>query len=136
MKKTLLIVLGAVCLTAIALQFSSCGKEENTPPNLSFAIDSTRYIAKDTALLHGTTFNVGIKASKTGTEGLLSSLTVGRSRNGSADSLIQQMNFVQQSFFQFYTYKTPDSGNVERYTFAVTKKDGLSNSISLAITGI
>jgi hypothetical protein len=136
MKKILVLALSVVCLAGIALQFSSCGKEKSSPPNLSLVVDSTRYISRDTALLHGGTFNVGVLATKTGTEGMLASLSISRSRNSGADSIIQQMTFVQQAFFQFYTYKVPDSGNVERYTFTVAKKDGLTNSVALSITGI
>jgi hypothetical protein len=136
MKKTWVLMAGIICLAGIVLQFSSCGKEKSTPPNISFSTDTTRYISKDTSLLHGTVFTVGIQASKTGTEGLLASLVISRSRNGGADSIIQNMTFVEKYFFQYYSYKAPDSGNMEHYTFTVAKQDGLTNSIGLSITGI
>jgi hypothetical protein len=136
MKKSLVLVSVVVCLLAIALNFSSCGKEKSLVPNISFLTDTTRFISKDTALVRGTVFNVGIQASKTGTEAYLSSLTITRSLNGETDSIIQQANFVQRTLYGIYTYKAPDSGSVARYTFTVAKQDGITNSVGLTITGI
>jgi hypothetical protein len=134
MRELTVLLFGIVCLAAMVSQ-SSCGKESSTPPNLSFSTDTTRYISRDTTLFRGATFNVGIQASKTGTEGLLTSLSISRSHNGAADSVIQQSNFVTQSFFQFYTYKAPDSADADRYTFTIAEQDGLTNSIALTVTG-
>jgi hypothetical protein len=135
MKKSLAFVFVVVCLGAVAINFSSCGKEKSLVPNISFLTDTTRFILNDTALIHGTVFNVGIQASKTGTEAYLSSLTITRSLNGESDSIIQQADFVQRTFYGIYTYKAPDSGSVARYTFTVDKQDGITNSIGLTITG-
>lgn len=135
MKKILVLLGSVVCLAAIVLHSSSCGKEKQTAPNISLVVDSTRYISSDTTLVRFIPFTVGLRATKTGTDGLLTSMVIVRNRNGGADSTLQEMTFITQSFSQFYTYKAPDSGNVERYTFTVAEQDGMTNSLSLAITG-
>jgi hypothetical protein len=136
MKKIASLVTTVICLAGIILKCSSCGKEDSKPPTISFAIDSVLYISRDTALLRESVFNVGIVAAKTGLEGMLSGMTVSFSRSGSGDSIIQQMSFVKQAFFQFYSYQAPDSGVSDRYTFTVFERDGLSNSVSLTVTGL
>lgn len=135
MKKTFSIFFLCVCLSAITLHFSSCGKERSTPPNISFNT-SVAYISNDTSLVHGTVFSIGIIASKTQTDGILSGCKIYYSVNNSPDSLIQEMNFVTQYFSQVFSYTAADSGNVERYTFTVSKRDGQSNSASLTVTDI
>jgi hypothetical protein len=136
MKRFFAAVLSVVIITGMVTSVTSCGEERSTPPNIAFVIDSTRYISKDTALTHGMVFNVAVTASKTGTEGMLSSFSVSKSVNGGVDSTLQQMTFVQQSFAHLFTYASPDSGDVHRYTFTATKRDGLSNSVNLTISGI
>ncbi len=114
------------------LLFSSCDGEKKTPPTIAFTKGSA-FVYTDTALAHGTVFNIGINASKTGTEGLLSSCKISRSINGGADSTIQDITLVTQYFSHYYSYVAGDSGTTERYTFTVTKNDGLSNSVSVTV---
>jgi hypothetical protein len=112
---------------------SSCDGEKNTAPTIVFR-EGSAYVYKDTALVHGTIFNIGINASKTGTDGLLSSCKILRSTNGGADSTLQDISIITQYFTHYYSYTAGDSGNTERYTFQITKNDGLSNSVSLTVT--
>lgn len=135
MKNTFASVFVSVVMAAILLGINSCGKEKSTQPVIEF-ISGSRYISSDTSLLHGTVFNIGISAVKTGSEGLLSSCTIARSINGGADSTLQEMTFLTQTFIQVYNYKAADSGTVERYTFTVSKLDGYTNSVSLTVTDI
>ena len=117
------------------LNGSSCGKEKSTPPDIAFYV-GTAYVYEDTALVHGTIFNIGVAASKTGVDGLLTGFEISHRMNGSPDSVIQKMSFIEQYFSQYYSYTAGDSGNVEQYTFTAIKADGRTNSISVNITDL
>ena len=138
MKKIITSVLVGLAILGTVLNISSCGKEESKPPLIEFwkSTSSTTYISKDTSLVHGTVFNIGINAAKTGTEGLLTSLKISRSINGAPDSTLLQANFIYQYFSQVYSYAAGDSGNLEKYTFTIGEQDGGSNSVSVLITDI
>lgn len=131
-NKVLFVSLLFIC-TVFAFVTSSCNGEKKTPPTIAFRT-GVGYVYNDTTIVHGTIFNIGFNASKTGTENLLTGCKITRSINGGADSTIQQVSMVTQYFSHYYSYVAGDSGNTERYTITVTKDDGLSNSIGVTVT--
>ena len=133
MKKIVSVVTVSVIALVALVQFSSCGGEKSTVPTIAFR-EGSAYVYKDTAIVQGTVFNVGINASKTGTEGILTNCKIDRSINGAPDSTIQNIVITTQYFTQYFSYRTGDSGNTEKYTFTVTKNDGLQNSVSVTVT--
>ncbi len=133
MKKIVSVLTVSVVALVALVQFSSCGGEKSTPPTIVFRV-GTGYVSVDTAIVHGEVFNVGINASKTGTEGILTNCTIARSVNGAADSVLQNIDITTQYFTNYYSYRAGDSGNTEKYTFTVTKNDGLQNSVSVTVT--
>ncbi len=133
MKKIFLSLSFSVVILILLFSFSSCGEENSAQPAIEFVVASS-LVSKDTTLEQGTVFTIGIKAQKSGTEGLLTSCKISRSINSGADSTIQQAYFVTQGFTQFYSYTAGDSSNTERYTFTVIKQDGVSNSVNLTVT--
>ena len=138
MNKPLVFLFALITPVVILLSFSSCGKEKSTPPVIAFRTTNSAisYVSADTSLTHGTIFNVGVNASKTGTDEYLTYFKISRSINGGADSTILEANFLYQYFSQYYSYKVGDSGNVERYTFTVGERDGNTASVSVSITSI
>lgn len=135
MKKAIVSTLVGLAITVSMINLTSCGKETTTPPTIAFVAGSGN-VAKDTSLYRGTTFRLAINAYKTGPNDLLTSCKIYRSINGGADSTIQEMNFVTQSFSNFYSYQAGDSGTIERYTFTIAEQNGLSSSVSVTITDI
>ena len=134
MKKIFLSSYISAIIAGVLFSFSSCGEENSAQPEIEFVVASS-LVSKDTTLEQGAVFTIGIKAQKSGTEGLLTSCKISRSINNGTDSTIQQADFVTQGFTQFYSYSAIDSSNTERYTFTVTKQDGVSNTVSLTVTG-
>lgn len=120
-------------LAALLFFFPSCQKSGVTPPVISLYA-GTGYIYQDTTLTHGTTATFGVNAYKAGVDQLLRKCLIQKSVNGGADSVLQEMTLVSQSFSQFYGYTVGDSGNVERYTFIIIQDNGLSDSASATIT--
>ncbi len=112
---------------------TACEDEKTTPPVISLGPGSA-YVSGDTTLKEGTVFNVLVNASKTGNEEFLTSFNISKSVNGSPDSVIQSANFVYQYFSQYYSYKTGDSGKLERYTFTVGEQNGQTANVSINIT--
>ena len=138
MKRISSSVLVWVVISALAFNFYSCGEEKNSHPDVAFMTSNSTvsYISKDTGLVHGTIFNIGIDATKKGSEGLLTTCKISRSVNQGVDSTIQEINFVSDFFSQSFTYTAGDSGNVEKYTFTIGEKSGLTSSVSLTITDL
>ncbi|MES2620870.1 MAG: hypothetical protein V4615_08455 [Bacteroidota bacterium] len=135
MKKAIISTLAGLVITVGQITMSSCGKETNSPPQIELIAGSGN-VVKDTSLYRGTTFRLAISSNKTGPDDFLSSCKISKSINGGADSTIQEMNFLTQSFSNFYSYQAGDSGNVERYTFMISEQKGLSSSVSVTITDI
>ncbi|MBL0310742.1 MAG: hypothetical protein IPP77_14030 [Bacteroidetes bacterium] len=122
-------------LVALFSTFYSCQKSGVTLPVINFYA-GTGYVYSDTVLAHGTIATFGINAYKAGVDQLLRKCIIQRSINGSADSTIQEMDVITQTFSQFYGYTVGDSGNVERYTFIILQDNGLSDSAIATITSI
>lgn len=114
----------------------SCDKGGDHHPSIYFQIkpDSVTYESTFVSLPRDTVFSLNLNASKSGLENLLRSVTIAKSVNGSADSLILQANIYTTFFNQYYAYQAGDSGDIERYTFKVTNDEGLSSSIQFVDT--
>lgn len=120
----------------LLLGVSSCDKGGNHHPSIYFQIrpDSVTYQSTFVSIPRDTVFSLYVNASKSGLENLLRSVTIAKSVNGSADSLILQANIYTTFFNQYYAYQAGDSGDIERYTFTATNDEGLSSSIQFVDT--
>jgi len=130
------IITGFALLLSIMF-ISSCEKDKGMLPNISFKTGAV-YISKDTTLAAGSDFVIGINASKAETVDVLKQFNLSKSVNGGA----QQTEFSKaltgtegDSYSYEYLGTTENSpGQVNKYTFTITNRDGLTNQISVSIT--
>lgn len=115
---------------------SSCDSGGDHHPNIGFTISSgsVTYDSYYTTLPRDTIFTIYIAASKTGADGMLKSFKITRSINAGADSTILDASITTEFFSQYYSYKTGDSGNIEKYTFVVGNTEDLFSSIEFVDT--
>ena len=116
---------------------SSCEKDEGKLPNISLKTGAS-YIYKDTTLVAGTTFKIGIVASKSEDKDVLKQFNISRSSNGAAAVSVfsKSMSGTEEDSFAYdYTTSTDSiAGNNSKYTFTITNRDGLTNSVSVTVT--
>lgn len=132
MKKGFSLVMGALALSIVIFYLAACQKANNTRPQI-LLYKSALYLATDTTLKAGTTFNVYVTASKAGVDQILKYGLITRTVNDTIDTL-QVMNLSTQYLSQPYSYMVKDSGTVERYTFSVTQTNDLRADTSINIT--
>ena len=133
MKKT---VFTLVLLLALAFTYG-CKKDEGKLPNIAFKT-SSGYTYSSTTLAGGTHFTIGINASKAEDKDVLKQFNVSKSVNGGASSSVftVALTDAQQDNYSYDLPLVADttSGQATTYTFAVTNRDGLTNSVSLTVT--
>lgn len=136
MQKNIVSLSVLAVVAAFLLTVTSCESGGNHTPTICFRIttDSVSYQSSYLTLPRDTTFNLYVAASKTGPDGILKTFKITKSVNGGADSTLIDANVTTQYYSQFYTYKTGDSGTVEKYTFTIGNNENLYNSIEFVDT--
>jgi hypothetical protein len=133
MKKLLF---GAFVFLGCALFLSSCEKDGGKLPNIEFKTGSGYVSANDT-LLGGTSFTIGISASKAEDRDVLKSFNISRSVNGGAAATVYSQSLSGSNgdnyTYDFNTVADTTSGLSAKYTFTVTNRDGLTNQVSLTV---
>jgi hypothetical protein len=133
MKLIYKLALGIASLIFIA----SCEKDEGKLPNISFKSGGT-YIYKDTTLAAGSTFTMGIAATKAEDKDVLKQFTISRSFNGASGVSVysKSMSGSEEDSYSYDYTTTTDTiaGQKSKYTFTVTNRDGLTNSVSVIVT--
>ncbi len=123
-------------LSAFIIQ--SCEKDEGKLPNISFKTGGT-YITHDDSLMACSSFVVGINASKSEDKDVLKKFNISKSINGGASVSVvnQDLGGGDEDNFNFDFNSSLDStvGQKTKYTFTVTNRDGLTNSVSLTLVG-
>ncbi|MCB0518340.1 MAG: hypothetical protein H6577_06175 [Lewinellaceae bacterium] len=133
--KSLVIILflGAIALATI----TSCEKDEGKLPDISFKTGGS-YVSADTTLPIGSTVTMGIDAAKTEDKDVLKRFNISKSINGgTAESVFDKdLSGSEGDNYSYDFTTTLDSvaNQVNRYTFTVTNRDGLTNQVSLSIT--
>lgn len=115
---------------------SGCDEDEGKLPNISFKTGSG-YISRDTTLASGTSFVVGINASKSENVDVLKVFNISRSiNNGAATTLLNQnLSGAQGDSYSYDHAITLDSAGIaDKYIYTVTNRDGLTNQISVTVT--
>lgn len=136
MKHT--IKIAALLALVISFTFSSCKKEEDEgiPPHIVFNT-GTGYTSADATLAKGSAIKVGIIASKSEGNDVLTKLTVVRTYDNTTDSTILSYDVPAaeaDSLIKDFNYTLRNSAGIEKYTFTVVNKDGIVNSIKLTMT--
>ena len=134
MKKAVFFIFCPVLLIALIVQLSSCSKRDLTnPPGVLFN-QVSGYVYSDTTLPQGTVAYIWVTANKIGVNDYLASGSISRSINGSPDSIITSMKFVESTFSEIYSYQLGPAGNKYKYVFTFFNQLGVGTSDSVTIT--
>ncbi|MEP6617361.1 MAG: hypothetical protein ABJA57_12310 [Ginsengibacter sp.] len=125
-----------VSLTVLLICGSSCKKDPGKLPDISF-ISDTGYTSSDAALGKNEPFKIGINAAKTEEEDILKTFNISVSYDGGpSESILSQTLATSQG--DNYTYdlvkSTRNQAGIEKYSFTITNRDGLVNTVSLTLT--
>jgi hypothetical protein len=136
MKKSFL---SSIILLALsALLFSSCEKDDDAMivPNIAFQTVAG-YTSTDATVGTNANILIGITASKAEANDVLTLYTVTRSYDGGGASQIYSETLSGTSgdnYSKVNAIVTRSTPGKEKYTFTVSNKDGLTNSVSLTLT--
>lgn len=129
----------AVLATAL-VNLSSCEKDEGKLPNIAFktgTVGGVTYTSADATVASGTVVIVGINASKAEDKDVLKTFNVSKSIDGAAAVSITTTTLTgsqQDSYSVDYPITAGAAGHTEKWSFTVTNRDGLTNTISLTLT--
>jgi hypothetical protein len=133
MKQLLFLAIAFVTLFLI----SSCEDDEGLLPNIAFKTGGV-YLNRDTSLVAGTNFIIGIQASKSEDKDVLKQFNVSKSINGAANSSLydKSLSGAEGDNYNYDYLGTVENttGQKTKYTFTVTNRDGLVNQVSLTVT--
>lgn len=121
----------------LLLCIASCEKDEGKKPNIAFKT-TVGYTSSNVSLAAGTAVLVGINASKAEDKDVLKTYNVSKTVNGGASTSLVTTSLTGtqgDSYSADYPILVAStSGTVEVYTFTVTNRDGITNSVSLTVT--
>jgi len=134
MKKSLfissIVILGTLFLV-------SCKKDQGLLPVIKFK-STALYVSHDTTLAAGSDFSIGIDASKAESADVLTQFNITKSVNGAASTteFTKALTGTEGDSYSYDYFGTLEnnSGQVNKYTFYVTNRDGLTNQVSVSIT--
>lgn len=121
---------------SIIALFASCEKDAGKLPNISFKTGPV-YVSADVALAPLSVLVIGINASKAEDKDVLKKFTISRSVNGVVSTIYTQdlSGADGDSYSHDYTEIFSGlPGDLVKYTFTVTNRDGLTNQVSLTVT--
>ena len=116
--------------------FASCEKDEGKLPEIAFKTGSA-YTSADKTVAQGEVVTVGISADKTEDKDVLKTFNVSASFDGAANQTVSNENIpsAQEDHFEKDVVITArNQAGTEKYTFTVTNRDGLVNSVTLTLT--
>jgi len=114
----------------------SCKKDPGRLPDISF-ITGTGYLSSDATVAKNTSFKIGINAAKTEEEDVLKTFNISVSYDGGASEtlLTQTLTSAQEDNYTYDMVKnTRNQAGTEKYSFTISNRDGLINTISITIT--
>ncbi|MDQ6755810.1 MAG: hypothetical protein M3004_02645 [Bacteroidota bacterium] len=115
---------------------SSCKKDAGTLPDISFKTGAG-YTSANATVARNTAFKVGINAAKTEKDDVLKTFNISVSFDGGTSTTVYSETLTAAQGDN-YTYDfnriTRNQAGTEKYTFTITNRDGLINTISLTIT--
>jgi len=130
-----LLVLVLVNLLFISL--TSCEKDEGLLPDISLKTGGN-YTSTDVTLPAGSAITIGINAAKTEDKDVLKKFNISQSVNGGATTSVYNQDLSGSEGDTFsYDYTTTlenTPGQVNRYIFTITNRDGLTNQVSVQVT--
>jgi len=115
---------------------SACEKDEGKLPNIFFKSGGT-YTTADKTVAKGENLIVGIQANKSEEKDVLKSFNESVSFDGAAATTVQNITLTGAEG-DTYAVDVPitarNQAGTEKYSFTVTNRDGLTNTITLTLT--
>lgn len=137
MKKTMFSTMAvAAALFLFMVGMSSCEKDEGKLPNISFKT-TAGYTSADKTVASDDTVLVGINASKSEEEDVLKTFNISKSVDGAASTTVQNVTLTsaqEDTYTQDFQLVAGSAGHTEKYTFTVSNRDGLTNSVNFTLT--
>jgi hypothetical protein len=130
-------ILKSLSLAAFVLILGSCEKDEGKLPKITFRTGAS-YISTDTSLVKGAPFTIGINAEKTEKKDVLKKFNISVSTGGGASTSIfnKDLSGSEGDNFSYDYTAAMDSVSSQnkKYSFTVTNRDGITNTVSLTVT--
>lgn len=135
MKQTMSTIRFAIIVIAM-LAINSCEKDKGILPEISFKTGAG-YTSADATIAKSTAFLVGINAAKTEDKDVLKTFNASVSYDAGGSSTIYSETLTAaqgDNYSHDLNLTTRNQTGTEKYTFTITNRDGLINTISLNIT--
>lgn len=130
-------ILKSILLLAVFACLASCEKDEGKLPNISFKTGGS-YLSANATAKGGTSITIGITASKSEDKDVLKKFNVSKSVNGAAATTVTSKDLSGSEgdnfSFDYTTTLENVAGQINKYTFTVTNRDGLVNQVELSVT--
>ena len=126
----------ALIASAFIFLLSSCEKDAGKLPDISFKTGAG-YIAADATVARNIAFKVGINAAKTESNDVLKTFNISVSFDGGPSSTVysETLTAAQGDNYTYdFNRTTRNQAGTEKYTFTITNRDGLINTVTLTIT--
>lgn len=137
MKQLLNKLTTGIALITIIVSQNSCEKDKGILPYISFKT-TAGYTSADANIARNTAFLVGIDAAKSEGNDILKTFNASVAYDGAATSTSfysETLTPAQgDNYSKDLTLTTRNQAGKEKWTFTVTNKDGLVNSVSFTIT--
>jgi hypothetical protein len=126
-----------IAISLVLFLFSSCKKDEEDEGNelkINFKVDAG-YNYTDATLPGGTAIKIGIEAETEKPQDPIIKFNISESVNGGISSTVYSENLEDSDYEYDYSFELDSiSGNVHKYTFTITNRDGLNAQKSITFT--
>ncbi|MEO6902341.1 MAG: hypothetical protein ABI315_04210 [Bacteroidia bacterium] len=131
----LLKTLSIFSLISFIVISSSCkkNKDQQIPPKLSFKT-GTSYISGDATVKMNDTLLVGVIASKTEDKDLLTRFVGTQQYDANSATTIINESFNEDTYSKDFNIITRKVAGMEKYTYTIINRDGLTQTISFVLT--
>lgn len=120
------------------LAIQSCEKDGGNLPQISLKTGGA-YVSKDDSLAVKSGFIIGINAAKSEKKDVLKKFNISKSVDGAASVSVlnRDLGSSEEDNFSFDYNDSMSSvvGQKTKYIFTITNRDGLTNSVSVTLTG-
>ena len=123
-------------ITILLLTISSCEKDKGILPDISFKAGAG-YTSADASIAKNTPFLVGVNAARTEDKDVLKTFNASVSFDGGASTTIynEVLTTTQgDNYTHDLSLTTRNQSGTEKYSFTITNRDGLINTITMTIT--
>lgn len=131
-------IFSAIAIICTIIAFSSCEKDEGKLPAISFKTGGN-YVSHNDTIAVDSNIVIGINASKSEDKDVLKKFNISKSINGGSSSSVYDVDLTGDDKdnynYDFRTKVDNVKGQSTNYSFTVTNRDGLTNTISVTVVG-